>query len=217
MSENAYKMEFRTIRHYPFKLSMIYVFIMSIFFVYAVFPQACTLPKVLSGPLLLNSGLVEAQAAELRIVLWFEAGKPTVDFEKDLPRKGWEWKDSYRNTSDVSAYTLSGYKLIQAEEEKELYPWFQELTSQMNDLGGVVYLDERVSEGMDIVNYSVRQGINPIQWSLSEGTISIAGQKSEVYPMVRAGADLINIQVISRAYDGKGKTAVAIPALLEEF
>ncbi len=220
MSENAYQIEFKAIKHYPFKLYLIYVLIFSTFFACVVFPQASTMPKSLSNPLLLNSGLVEAQAAELRIVVWFEAGKPSVDLKMDLPQEGWEWKDSYRNTShvsDYSAYTLSGYKLIQAEEEKQIYPWFQKLSTQIKELGGVVYLDERVSEGIDIANYSVQQGINPIQWSLSEGTISVAGQQGELYPMVRAGEDLVNIQVISQAYDGSGKTALAIPVLLEEF
>lgn len=217
MSENAYQIGFKTIKHDPFKLYLAYVLVISIFSAYAVFPQASIKPKSLSNPLLLNSGLVEAQAAELRIVLWFEAGKPSVDFKKDLPQEGWTWNDSYQNTSDVSAYTLSGYKLIQGEEEKQIYRWFQKLTTQMSELGGVVYLDERVSEGIDIANYSVQEGIHPIQWSLSEGTISVAGQQGEPYPRVRAGEDLVNIQVISQAYDGSGKTALAIPVLLEEF
>jgi hypothetical protein len=170
-----------------------------------------------TGPLLLNSGLTEAREAELRIVLWFELGAPSQDIKGSLPQKGWEWKESQRNVLGTKTYTLTGYKVIEAEEEEQIHPWFQELSLRVKELDGIAYLDERVSEGIDIANYAVQQGINPVQWALSESTLSIAGQKSDLYQTVQAGADSINVQLITQSYEGRSKTGLAIPALLEEF
>lgn len=217
MSAEAHVSENKITKHYPYKLLWVTVLFLCTLFTYGVLTPTNTLFKDQSNPLLLNSGFTKASDAELRVVLWFEVETPPVNLRKGLPQEGWEWKESYRNTSNGSAYTLSGYKIIQSEEEKALYPWFQKLSKQVKELGGVTYLDEKVSEGIDIANYSVQQGINPIQWSLSESTISVAGQMKELYPMVRAGGDFVNIQMISQANDGKGKTAIAIPVLLEEF
>lgn len=204
-------------KFYPYKLRGLNVFVMCVLFIYGVFMPINTLLRDQSGPLLLNSGLTEANEAQLRVVIWFESGMPPEDLRKSLPHEGWEWHEAYRNTPELSAYTLSGYKIIQPEEEKKLFPWFQRLSSQFKELGGIVYLDERVSEGIDIANYSVQQGVIPLQWSLAGSTVSVTGLKRELYPRVQAGEDFVNIQVISQAHDGKGKTALAIPVLLEEF
>lgn len=204
-------------KYYPYKLRGIYVLFLCVLLIYGVFMPLNTLFRAQSGPLLLSSGLTEAKEAELRVVIWLESGMPPENLRGSLPQEGWDWQETYRNTPGSSAYTLSGYKIIRPEEEKSIFPWFQRLSSQVQELGGIVYLDERVAEGMDIANYSIQQGVIPLQWSLAGSTVSVTGLKSELYPSVRAGADSVNIQVISQAYDGKGKTALAIPVLLEEF
>lgn len=203
--------------YYPHKLRGINVLFLCALLICGVIGMTNTLYKDRPGPLLLNSGLIEAKEAELRVIIWFESGTSPGNLRKNLPQEGWEWRESYRNTPEVKTYTLSGYKIIRPKEEKQLYSWFQLLSSQVKELGGIAYLDERVPEGIDIANYSVQQGIIPIQWSLADSTISVAGLKSEINSRVRAGEDSVNIQVISHASNGNGRTALAIPVLLEEF
>lgn len=217
MSIEAFCVEMRVSKDYPYKLRGLNVILLCVLLIFGFLGPMNMLVRDQSGPLLLNSGLTEANEAEFRVIIWFESGMPPENLRRSLPQEGWEWQETYRNTPESSAYTLSGYKIIEPKEERKLFPWFQRLSNQIKELGGIVYLDERVAEGMDIANYSIQQGIIPLQWSLAGSTISVTGLKRQVYPSVQAGLDSVNIQVISQAYNGKGKTALAIPVLLEEF
>lgn len=217
MGTTTYQIGTGAIKSNPKKLRWINVVFLSIFLFSGVLMPTNLSSQEQSGPLLLSSGMIEAREAELRVVLWFESETPPEKLKKSLPQEGWQWKESYRYALGRRAYTLSGFKIIRSEEEKQLYLWFQGLAKKVKNFGGIAYLDEKVPEGIDIANYSIQQGIIPIQWSLSESTLSVTGQKSGLYPMVRAGADAVNIQVISQSHAGKGKTALAIPVLLEEF
>lgn len=167
-------------------------------------------------PLLLNSGLVVVQEAELRIVFWFEKGKPQKDFKKDLPQEGWVWQESSFSNPISTGYSLAGFTTINQESEKRIFSWYHKLLEDVNNAGGILYLDERVQEGIDIAHYAMKQNITPRQFSLSESTISVTGWQESHLPRVVAGNDSVNIQMISQGY-GQGKTALAIPVLLEEF
>ncbi|WP_019851508.1 MULTISPECIES: hypothetical protein [Desulfitobacterium] len=168
------------------------------------------------NPLLLSTGLLEAQEAELRVILWFEKGKPQKNFLKKLPRENWVWQESHPSNSIGTGYSLAGYTRINQESEQAIFLWYQSLVEDARESGGNAYLDERVPEGMDIAQYALKQNILPRQFSLSEGVFSVVGWQESSLPQVAAGNDKVNIQVISQGY-GQGKTALAIPVLLEEF
>jgi len=168
------------------------------------------------NPLLLNSGLVEAQEAEIRVVLWFAEGKPQKAFIKDLPQDNWLWQESGSPNSLTSGYSLAGYTLVSPEEEAGLFAWYLELAQVVKAAGGIVYLDERIDENIDIIAFALKQNIQPQQYSLTEGVVSVAGWDESLGPEVLAGKDRVNIQLISKV-EGKGKTALAFPVLLEEF
>ncbi|CDX05052.1 Hypothetical protein DPCES_5166 [Desulfitobacterium hafniense] len=168
------------------------------------------------NPLLLSTGLVEAQEAELRIILWFEEGKPQENFLNKLPQEGWVWQESHPANSMSAGYSLAGYTRISQKSEQAIFSWYQGLVQDVGQAGGIAYLDERVPEGMDIAHYALQQNILPRQFSLSESVSSVAGWQESLLPRVVAGNDKVNIQVISQGY-GQGRTALAIPVLLEEF
>ncbi|SHN68488.1 hypothetical protein [Desulfitobacterium chlororespirans] len=167
-------------------------------------------------PLLLSTGLLEAQEAELRIILWFEKGKPQENFLNQLPQEDWVWQESHPANSMSRGYSLAGYTRISQESEQAIFSWYQGLVQDVGQAGGIAYLDERVPEGMDIAQYALQQNILPRQFSLSESVSSVAGWQESFLPKVVAGNDKVNIQVISQGY-GQGRTALAIPVLLEEF
>jgi len=201
--------------HHLFKSGMVLAIVIALFLSEAGMSRSIQLMK--ENVLLLNSGLTDAQEAELKIVLWFERGKPAENLLADLPADGWEWQEAQLGIGENNAYTLAGRKSINAQEEKSIYPWFAKLSQEVQELGGIAYLDERVPEGIDIAKFSIEQEINPVQWSFTESTISVAGLKSGFYPAVQSGDEAVNIQLISQAHDGQGRTALAIPVLLEEF
>jgi hypothetical protein len=200
----------------PQILSLIFVILLCVILLSGVIVKNIWIEKQ-EMPLLLNSSSTTAKEAELRIALWFKQ-KPAQNLMKDLPQDGWVWKESeLKAYGGTTAYTLSGYKVIQAEEEKLLFSWFRGLSRKVQDYGGLVYLDERIPEGIDIIKYSVQEGISPVQWALAENTLSVTGLKDKLYPEIRAGDDSVNIQLLSQSNGKSGRTALAIPVLLEEF
>lgn len=200
----------------PHILSGVCVVLLCVLFLSGVVSKNIPLEKQ-ETPLLLNSGLTTVQQAEVKIILWFEQ-KPFENIKQSLPQEGWEWKESeFKAPNGKVPYTLSGYKLICSEEEEQIFSWFRELTKKVQDYGGTVYLDERVPEGIDVIKYSVQQEVIPVQWALSENTLSITGFKNGLYPSIQAGDDLLNIQLLSLSNGDHGKTALVIPVLLEEF
>ncbi|WP_018305357.1 hypothetical protein [Desulfitobacterium hafniense] len=168
------------------------------------------------NPLLLSTGLLEAQEAELRIILWFEKGKPQKNFLVGMPQENWVWQESHPANSMSRGYSLAGYTRINRGMEEAVFSWYQSLAQEVEKAGGLAYLDERVQEGLDIAQYALKENILPRQFSLSEGIYSVAGWQESLLPKVAVGNDSVNIQVISQGY-GQGKTALAIPVLLEEF
>ncbi|MGI1657432.1 MAG: hypothetical protein ACRKFN_00470 [Desulfitobacterium sp.] len=170
-----------------------------------------------SNPLLLNSGLVEAQKAELRVILWFEQGRPDSGFKQNLPQAGWVWTESDSAAVEGLPYSLAGCRTITFAEEPEIFAWYKDIEQEVRLVGGITYLDERIPEVIDISHYALEQNIQPRQFSLSEGTISVTGWQESLSSPVLAGEDRVNIQIISQAYEGKGRTALALPVLLEEF
>lgn len=168
------------------------------------------------NPLLLSSGLVKAEEAELRVILWFDSGKPQENLMESLPQDNWVWQESNPTSSRIAGYSLAGFTRITQKSEQAIYSWYQGLAQAVGRAGGIAYLDERVLEGVDIVQYALQQNILPRQFALTEGVLSVAGWQESPLPEVVAGSDIVNIQLISQGY-GKGKTALALPVLLEEF
>lgn len=216
MGANIQNLETR--HYYPYILKPINVLFMCLLiFCGALLGIYRTLEKE-SMPLLLNSGLTDVREAEIKITLWFEAGKPTSDLGLSLPQEGWEWKESNRKGLDSKgAYSISGYKIIHPQEEEQLYSWFQDLSDRVQAYGGIAYMDERIAEGIDVAKYSVQKGLIPLQWTLSENLISVTGLKKDAFRTVQAGSDSVNFQLLSQSNGTTGRAALAIPVLLEEF
>ncbi len=163
--------------------------------------------------MLLNSGLVQAQQAELKVIIWFEQDKPLLN-SLNLPQEGWHWEEKL---SQTRAYTLAGSTIIQKNVEPEVFAWYLELSQKVHELGGQAYWDERVPESMDLARHAEKINVEPYQYSLSRNGISITGWHKLIPNTVQAGEDLVNIQFLSRNNGNNGQTALAIPVLLQEF
>lgn len=172
--------------------------------------------------LLLNSGLTEANEAEVQIILWFEDGMQLSEASEindlELPQAGWEWRSVGKETGDSKqALSISGYRRVNEAQETQVLEWFEPFAQKVRHRGGIAYLDERVQDGVDVGAYLSQNGFEPKQWAISGTTASIAGWQSGFFPAVQAGRDSVNIQLLTRSTAQGGKTVLAIPALLEEF
>lgn len=169
-------------------------------------------------PLLLNSGEVQTKEAEISIVLWFENGDIPHGTWTKRPTPDWLWTYNELQTgSEKLAVTLSGHRLIDKNEESNLYKWYTTMAQELAKTGGLIYIDERVAEGMDISAYLSKTNAIPSQWALIGNMVSIAAYQNHLLTSVLAGEDRINIQLLSRGKNNEARTVLAIPALLKEF
>jgi hypothetical protein len=169
-------------------------------------------------PLLLNSGEVQTKEAEVSIILWFENGDIPDGARTKLPTPDWIWTSNELQTgSEKVAVTLSGHRLIDKNEESSLYKWYTTMAQELAKTGGLIYIDERVDQAMDISAYLSKTNALPAQWALIGNMLSIAAYQNYFLTSVLAGQDMINIQLLSRGKNTEGRTVLAIPALLKEF
>jgi len=170
------------------------------------------------GPLLLNSGIVEAKEAEVSVIFWFENEDTLLNLGTNKPMPNWVWDyKALQSESGKKAVTVSGHCIVNKNEESNLYKWYTNMARQVSKTGGHIYLDERVPQIIDISAYLSQANAIPSQWALLGNTVSIAGYQNNLITGVMAGKDRINIQLLSRGNNTKGQTVLAIPALLEEF
>jgi len=169
-------------------------------------------------PLLLNSGDVQAKEAEVSIILWFENGVIPDGIWEKLPTAEWQWTYNKLQTESTEVpVTLSGHQMIDKNEESALYKWYTAMVKELATTGGMIYIDERVDQAMDISSYLSKTNALPAQWVLIDNMVSIAAYQNNFPTSVLAGQDRINIQLLSRGKNTEGRSVLAIPALLKEF
>jgi hypothetical protein len=169
-------------------------------------------------PLLLNSKQVTDNKAIVKVVIWFE---DSVDFPYQIPKfplKNWNWSYKYLQAGNSKkAVTISGECFLDKEEELQVYAWYTKTAPIIERKGGKVFLDERISESLDVSAYLDQVHATPVEWSLADNLVSIAASQQQINTCVKAGNDTINMQMLSRGQGKNGQTLLAIPVLLEEF
>ncbi|MDO0822024.1 hypothetical protein [Desulfosporosinus nitroreducens] len=169
------------------------------------------------APLLLNSGIAQAQDAEVSVILWFEDRNIPVAIRTSKPTPEWIWTyKELQMVNEVSA-TLTGQQILNKSEENSLYAWYTTMVPQIEKAGGEIYLDERINQAVDISAYLSQTNADPAQWVLIDNMISTAAYQKNIGTSVIAGQDQINIQLLSRGKGNEGQSVLAIPALLKEF
>jgi len=169
-------------------------------------------------PLLLNSGQVQTAEAEISILLWFENGNIPQEAWTKRPTPDWIWTyNELQSGSEKVVATLSGHQMINKNEEIDLYKWYTSMAYELSKTGGLIYIDERVDQAIDISAYLSKTNAQPAQWALIGDLISIAAYQNNFSTSLLAGQDIINIQLLSRGKNNLGRTVLAIPALLKEF
>jgi hypothetical protein len=208
-----------------YKITMLVLMVCTLFIglgVYALSVVAQTKAPIelqqTTVPLLLNSGEVQTKEAEVSIILWFKNGDIPHETWTKRPTSDWIWTYNELQTgSGKAAVTLSGHRLIDKNEENNMYKWYTTMAPELAKTGGLIYLDERVDQAMDISAYLSKTNALPAQWSLIGNMLSIAAYQNYFTTSVFAGQDKINIQLLSRGKNTEGRTVLAIPALLKEF
>lgn len=169
-------------------------------------------------PLLLNSKFAASNLATVKVIIWFDNPKLSIDHLAKPPLENWIWSSKYSQAGNGNqALTISGEGIVNKIQELQVYTWYTIMVPKIAKEGGRIYFDERIPEGLDISAYLNYIQAQPVQWTLSNNLISIAAYEQHLNPSVKAGKDSLNLQVLSRGTAGKGETVLAIPVLLEEF
>jgi hypothetical protein len=170
-------------------------------------------------PLLLNSGYLRTNQANVSIVIWFENRKIPRYLPKILYKGNWEWNYKEKVTeTGKTAITLFGQSQVNKNEERNLYIWYTMMVQLISKLGGQIYLDERIPENIDVFAYMSQMNACPEQAAIINNLASIAAYQKSIVSSVKAGRDTVNLQLVSRREKfSEGQTVLAIPALLEEF
>lgn len=169
-------------------------------------------------PLLLNAGEIKAMEAEVSILLWFENGDIPYETMTNIPLSDWTWKYNELQIGNKKVVaTLSGQRVINKNEEREIYEWYTTMEQELAKTGGLIDIDERINQIMDIAAYLSKTNAQPAQWTLMGNMLSIAAYQENIPTSVLAGQDKINLQLLSRGKNNAGQTVLAIPALLKEF
>lgn len=177
--------------------------------------EVCS-PKTV--PLLLNSGEVQVEEAEISVIIWFEGGNIPPEVWTNKPTPNWVW--TYKELSGGSnnkAATLAGQCRLAKNEEDIFAEWYAAAAREAASYGGIIYLDERVDEALDIAAFLSKANAEPVQAARIGNLFSLAAYQNNIGPSVLAGRERINIQLLSRGDNTVGQTVLAIPALLKEF
>lgn len=171
-----------------------------------------------SKPLLLGSGLCNTNQAEITITVWFETGGIPEQILREIPKQDWQWeRKTLKAGSNKIAETMSGSTTVNRQGEIKVAQWYSNFDRKVEQLGGQLYFDERVHQGMDISAYLSANKAIPLQSAFSGFTQSIAAYQEGAGRGVEAGQDKVNIQLLTRSIQGHGETVLAMPALLQEF
>lgn len=195
----------------PISRLRILTVILTVLLVFSFLTQAPVARSAMNPTLLLDSGLVRASEAEVKVVVWLPKKDGAV--ARSLLPKDWEWKVR----TGGPGFSAESTRTITDAGEKGLMEWYIHLAKTLKSEHGQVYLEERVHEALDIEHYFVLTDAVPLQWAHSAGTVSLSGNAPGLGEPVLAGSDPINIQVLTRVNERGGETMLALPVLLTEF
>lgn len=171
-------------------------------------------------PLLLSSGLVSSTEGSLEYIVWTEEPGTQTYIEKTLEASGLAWnKKVLSDFSGKKVYQYTTEMAIKKEEEKQAVIFYNHLNTMANNGKIKVLLEERIDSRLEAEKYFTENQIAIKQKAAAEDLISISGYDPRIPCAVQAGKDRLNIQIITEkeTKTRKGKTILAIPALMEEF
>jgi len=168
--------------------------------------------------LLLHSGLASCQNARVKYIIWTEDSNSQKEIESILQSSDLLWnKAVLSNFANRTAYRYSAELEIDQDQEINALNTYEVLGLQLSGPETKVYLEESVDQEIDIQRYFKMNTISIIQKTDIPSLYALSGYTQGLGQGVKAGKDTINIQTVTRKYeDNRGRTVLALPALLEE-
>lgn len=157
-----------------------------------------------------------AQEAEVKVIIWYKNQDLSKEISEGLPAGNWLWEKSFTNDGKKIT-SLVGRTKVDRIKELELKEWYYKFSTRIKDVGGQVYLDERIYDNIDIVAFLSKSGAKPQQWMLNENTLSVAALKSGLGNKIYAGKDEVNMQLLTNISKGHRQSVLAFPVLIDEF
>jgi hypothetical protein len=158
------------------------------------------------------------ETADVKVIIWSDNQDSSNLFKEELPSDNWHWEKVFRSNVEGKKITgIVGRTKVGRTEELELKKWYYEFAARIKEAGGKVYLDERINDNIDIVDFLCKAGAEPQQWMLDNTTLSVAAWKSDLGNNIYAGKDKINMQLLTHVSSEYRQSVLALPVLIDEF
>lgn len=168
--------------------------------------------------LLLHSGLVSCQNAQVKYIIWTEDSSSQKEIENVLQSSGLLWnKAVLSDFANRTAYQYSAELEVDQDQESDVLNTYEVLNLRLSGRETKVYLEESVDQEIDIQRYFKMNIVSIIQETDIPSLYALSGYTWGSGQGIKAGKDTINIQAVTRkSGDNRGRTVLALPALLEE-
>lgn len=168
--------------------------------------------------LLLNSGLTQCETSDIKYILWTEDSSDLPVLKEIVRNNSEVWqKDVVSDFTGKRIYKYSLTKQVDKEGEKLIPKQLDDFEQQLEGTRILLYFHQQINETIDSKEYFCINGINKTQMTETAKLLSITAYSSNISKIVQSAKFDTNVQVITSNQSIKGKTLLAIPALLEDF
>lgn len=168
--------------------------------------------------LLLNSGLTRCETSNVKYILWTEDRSELSTLNIIVQDSPLVWqKEVISDFRGVKVYKFFSENQVDKEEEKLIPTQLQYIEEQLKGSQILLYFHQQINEKIDVWNYLSLNEIKKTQQTATDKLLSITGYSNTISNVLYSNTFDTNVQLITNNQTNKGKTILAIPALLEDF
>ncbi len=168
--------------------------------------------------LLLNSGLTSCETSNVKYILWTEDRNELSTLNNIVQDSPLVWqKEVISDFRGVKVYKFFSENQVDKEEEKLIHTQLQYIEEQLKGSQILLYFHQQIEDRIDVWHYLSLNEIKKTQQTTTDKLLSITGYCNTISKVLYSNTFDTNVQLITNKQTNKGKTILAIPALLEDF
>lgn len=169
--------------------------------------------------LLLNSGLAHCETSVIKYILWTNDCSELETLNNIVESSNYDWqKEVVSDFSGQIIYKFTAEQRMDKEREKLIPKQLNDLEKQIRQRKVLLFFQQEIKEVIDIKKYMTSNKAEDMMNIIETETLrSMTGYSKNIGKAMQSGRADINIQILTNKHRDRGKTVVAIPALLEDF
>ncbi|KUO61988.1 MAG: hypothetical protein APF84_04990 [Gracilibacter sp. BRH_c7a] len=168
--------------------------------------------------LFLNSGITHCETATVKYTLWTDDSSELEVISKITQNSPLVWqKEVVSDFTGKKIYKYFSINRVDRKGEKLIFSQLESIERQIKGTGILLYFYQQVDEIIDIWDYLNLNKLRDKQKTQTDQLLSINGYSDIIGGIVQSSPFNTNVQIITNNQNKKGKSLIAIPALLDEF